>query len=155
MIFALFLLLSYRDFTKIDCFSDRLFMFLIKGQETYASFFKNALSKNTFELMLLLRNRKCKFVDCKRGALLGIQGVLPINLFFQDMEGAVNSEDILDKISIFLLKLPNYYCCSVEVQYILRLCNFNLILKLKFLHEFLLRYFVEILSSISFQRFKT
>ena len=76
MIFALFLLLSYRDFTKIDCFSDRLFMFLIKGQETYASFFKNALgtSKNTFELMLLLRNRKCKFVDCKRGALLGIQG---------------------------------------------------------------------------------
>ena len=64
-------------------------MFLIKGQETYASFFKNALgtSKNTFELMLLLRNRKCKFVDCKRGALLGIQGVLPINLFFRTWRG--------------------------------------------------------------------
>ena len=154
MIFVLFFLLS----TVI--YKDRLFFRPVvyvsnKGTRNICKLFqKCTTSKNTFELMLLLRNRKCKFVDCKRGALLGIQGVPPINLFFQDMEGAVNSEDILDKISIFLLELPNYYC-SVEVQYILRLCNFNLILKLKFLHEFLLRYFVEILSSISFQRFKT
>ena len=61
-------------------YKDRLFFRPVvyvsnKGTRNICKLFqKCTTSKNTFELMLLLRNRKCKFVDCKRGALLDYSG---------------------------------------------------------------------------------
>ena len=61
-------------------YKDRLFFRPVvyvsnKGTRNICKLFqKCTTSKNTFELMSLLRNRKCKFVDCKRGALLDYSG---------------------------------------------------------------------------------
>ena len=72
--------LHYFSFCLTVIYKDRLFFRPVvyvsnKGTRNICKLFqKCTISKNTFELMSLLRNRKCKFVDCKRGALLDYSG---------------------------------------------------------------------------------